>query len=150
VGLEQAVEHLRLGPGVAVAAVGAGEVLELLPDCLLEVVGAVALVARGALDQRVDEGLHVPGGLPDLARQDDARVEADDVVAPLHDGLPPLALDVVLELDAERPVVPGGAQAAVDLEEGKTRPRRLARLTMVSMRSLLLAIGAPWVRLAVG
>jgi hypothetical protein len=60
VGLEQAVEHLRLGPGVAVAAVGAGEVLELLAGLLLEVVGAVALVARGALDQRVDEGLHVP------------------------------------------------------------------------------------------
>jgi hypothetical protein len=39
---------------------GQASSLSGLAGALLEVVGAVALVAGGALDQRVDEGLHVP------------------------------------------------------------------------------------------
>ena len=46
-------------------------------------------------------------------------VQADDVVARADHVLPPLALDVLLELDAQRPVVPGGAGAAVDLPAGE-------------------------------
>ncbi len=46
VGLQQPVEHLRLGPHVAVAAVRARRVRERLARALLEVVGAEALVAR--------------------------------------------------------------------------------------------------------
>ena len=57
----------------------------------------------------------VAGGLPGLARQDHAGVEADDVLAGLHHRAPPLALDVVLELDAQRAVVPRRPGAAVDL-----------------------------------
>ena len=97
-----------------VDVVGVVEAL-LLRDLLLQVVGAVALVARLALGQRVAEGVDVAAGLPDLARQDDARVEADHVVTHGDHGLPPLALDVLLELDAERAVVPGRLGAAVDL-----------------------------------
>ena len=82
---------------------------------LLEVVGAEALVAGLALGQRVGERVDVAAGLPHLARQDDRGVEPDHVVALLHHRLPPLALDVLLELDAQRAVVPGGAGAAVDL-----------------------------------
>ena len=82
---------------------------------LLEVVGAVALVARLALGQRVDELGEVAGRLPHPRGQDDRGVQADDVVADLHHRAPPLAADVLLELDAQGPVVPGGAGAAVDL-----------------------------------
>src|SRR5699024_8601198 len=46
---------------------------------------------------------------------DDRRVEADHVVAALHERLPPLALDVLLERDAEGAVVPRRAGASVDL-----------------------------------
>ncbi|MFD6250731.1 enoyl-CoA hydratase-related protein, partial [Streptomyces roseolus] len=35
-------------------------------------------MAGGALGQRVGEGRDVTGGLPDLGRQDDRRVDADD------------------------------------------------------------------------
>ena len=125
VGLEQAGELARLGPRAAGAAVGAGDGREvdvvgvvdalLLRVLLLQVVGAEPLVAGLALGQRVGERVDVAAGLPRLARQDDRGVEADHVVAQLHHRLPPLALDVLLELDAERAVVPGGAGAAVDL-----------------------------------
>ena len=94
--------------------VGVVEAL-LLGVLLLEVVGAEPLVAGLALGQRVGEGVDVAAGLPHLARQDDRGVEADHVVALLHHGLPPLALDVLLELHAERAVVPGRPGAAVDL-----------------------------------
>src|SRR5262249_26050346 len=73
------------------------------------------LVAGLTLRQRVDELGDMAAGLPHLAGQDDARVKADNVVAPGDRRLPPLPLDVVLDLDAKRPVVPGRPQAAVDL-----------------------------------
>lgn len=55
------------------------------------------------------------GGHPDLGGQDHGRVDTDDVLARRHHVAPPLALDVLLELDTQRPVVPGGSLAAVDL-----------------------------------
>jgi hypothetical protein len=80
-----------------------------------QVVLAEALVAVGALDQRVRERLEVPRGLPDPGGHDDGRVLADHVVAQLHDRAPPGLLDVVLELDPERTVVVARADPAVDL-----------------------------------
>src|SRR5262249_2069940 len=53
--------------------------------------------------------------------------EPDDVVALLHHGLPPVALDVVLDLHAERAVVPGSAQAAVDLAGREDDPPPLGQ-----------------------
>ena len=82
---------------------------------LLHVVLPVPLVAVQALDQRVVEHLDVTRGHPHLARQDDRAVQADDVVAAGDHRPPPLALDVLLELDAQRAVVPRGLGAAVDL-----------------------------------
>ena len=56
---------------------------------------------------------------------DDRAVEALDVVALAHDALPPERLQVVLQLDAERPVVPEAVDAAVDLArlEDEAAPR---------------------------
>jgi len=72
-------------------------------------------MALSALNERVGEGAHVARGDPDLGVHEDAGIEADDVVTLLDHGTPPGLLDVVLELDAERPVVPDGVDAAVDL-----------------------------------
>ena len=111
VGLEHHVEVARLGPLAAGAAVRAGDVGEavlgraalLLLELLEQVVLAEPLVAVEALDQRVGEDADVAGCHPDLAGQDHRGVEADDVVAAGHHRAPPLALDVLLELDAEGP-----------------------------------------------
>ena len=72
-------------------------------------------MAVQALDERVGEDADVTGCHPHLLRQDDARVEADDVVAARDHVAPPLALDVLLQLDAEGPVVPRRPGSAVDL-----------------------------------
>src|SRR5690606_7863198 len=66
----------------------------------------------------------------------------DDVVAHLHDRAPPLTLDVVLELDPERSVVPGGARAAVDLPTGEDEPSPLReRDDVINHRCRLLGHG---------
>ena len=52
---------------------------------------------------------------PDLRVHEDAGVEPDDVLALLDHRPPPRPLDVVLQLDAERAVVPDRVDPAVDL-----------------------------------
>ncbi len=135
VGGEEARELLGLGELALVAAVGAVEVGEaVLREVallglvrLLQVVGAEPLVTGGALRQRVREGGDMAGGDPDLGGQDDGRVDTDDVLARRHHVAPPLALEVLLELDTERPVVPGGALTAVDLTTGEYEATALAQ-----------------------
>jgi len=83
------------------------------------------VVAGGALDQRVYERLHVAGGDPDLPGQDHRGVQTHDVLAAGHHRAPPLALDVLLELDAERPIVPGRSSSAVDLPAREDEPAPL-------------------------
>ena len=48
---------------------------------VLELVGAEALLADAAVDERVGEAADVARRLPDLRVEDDRRVEGDDVVA---------------------------------------------------------------------
>jgi hypothetical protein len=78
-----------------------------------------------ALDHRIAELGDVARGHPHLGVHEDAGIEPDDVVALLDHGPPPGALDVVLELDAERSVVPDGVDAAVDLGARVDEPAAL-------------------------
>src|SRR5581483_5269763 len=115
-GSDVGLEHEVAGPGggeaVFGAAVGAGA-------RGWEVVGAEALLAVAAVDEGVGEGGDVAAGFPDLGGHEDGGVEADDVVALLDHGAPPGVLDVAFEEDADGPVVPGGAEPAVDLAGGE-------------------------------
>ena len=99
-------------------------------------------MARAALHQRIAERADVARRDPDLGVHQDPCVEADDVVALLDHRSPPRPLDVVLQLHAQRPVVPDGVDATVDLGLGKTKPRRLARQTIVSR--FAMAGAAAW------
>jgi hypothetical protein len=126
--LEHHVEVAGLGPLPLGAAVGADDVGHrdrlrvvdtlLLRVGLLQVILTVPLVTVQALDQRVVEDLDVTGGDPDLTGQDHRGVQADDVVAAGDDGAPPLLLDVFLELDTERAVIPRRLGTAVNLAAG--------------------------------
>src|SRR5262249_60128581 len=79
------------------------------------IVGAEAILALLAIHERIGEAGDVTGRLPDLGMHQDGGVEAFDVVTLVDHRTPPALLDVFLQLDAERPVVPDGAEAAVDL-----------------------------------
>jgi hypothetical protein len=102
-------------PAVVLILVGLDQVIRPEP-----------LMAGLALGQRVDELGDVTAGLPYLRREYHAGVQADDVVALGDDRLPPLPLDVVLDLHAERAVVPGRPQTAVDLAGRVDDPPTLA------------------------
>ena len=136
VGLEQPGELLRLGPLAPGAAVRAGDLGQAV-DRRAPLAwprtprrggrrGSGGGSCRHSIE-RVGEGRDVAGCLPHLGRQDDRRVEPDDVVAAGDHRLPPLAADVLLELHAERPVVPGRPGAAVDLAGREDEPRGACR-----------------------
>ena len=108
-GLEHEVERPGLGE-IGGAAVRAGAV---------DLVGAPALVARPTVDERVDERLEVARRLPDLRVRDDRGLDRHDVVAFAHDRAPPGVPDVPEHQRAERSVVVGRADAAVDLSGGE-------------------------------
>ena len=109
-GLEHEVKHAGLGQ---LAAAFGAVALPLIVDGY--VVGPPAALAVLAVAHGVGESGDVAAGLPDAGVHDDGGLDADDVVAELDQGAPPVALDVVLELDAEGAVVPEPAEAAVDL-----------------------------------
>jgi hypothetical protein len=125
VGLEHEVELA----GVGQIAVGplAGMHRRLARACgVLELVGAEALLAGSAVDERVGETLEVTGRLPRARVLEDRRVQRDDVVAVLEHRPPPLCLDVVAQQHPVVAVVVGRAQPAVDLGGRKDEAATLA------------------------
>ena len=98
----------------------------LLVPVLDERVGAVAHPAVLAVDERVVEVDHMPGRDPDLGVHQDGAVQPDVVRAFLHEALPPRALDVVLQLHAERAVVPRIRQPPVNLAAAVDKASALA------------------------
>ena len=133
--LEHQVE-LADGSEVMLAADGADDVL-VLGDELVhlvkahgidvhfgvlvadELVGTVTCLAGAAVQQRVREARHVTGGDPGLRIHDDGCIQAHVVGAFLHELLQPCFLDVVLELDAQRAVIPAVGKTAIDLRTGE-------------------------------
>jgi hypothetical protein len=86
-GLEHEVEHAGLSELAAAS--------RTFP--VFDVVGAPALLALLAVHQRVSETLHVPTGNPGLRMHKDGSIQANHIVALLHDCLPPGFLDIILE-----------------------------------------------------
>ena len=110
--------RLNIRGSVSVPLAAADGALRVrLPGRALDpgVVGAKAVLAVLAVDQRIGEAGDVPRGLPHPRMHEDRGVEPFDVVARVHHRPPPAVLHVLLELDPERPVVPDRSQAAVDL-----------------------------------
>ena len=85
----------------------------------LKLVGAVALVAVEAFDQRIVEHGHVTGSHPHGRRKNNGRVNAHHVAAGDDHGAPPFALDIVFQGDAEGAVIPCGTGAAIDFAGGE-------------------------------
>ena len=118
--LEHEVELARLGQ---LAAALARTLRRLLRAARVhDLVGAKALLALLAVDQRVGEAGDVSRGFPHPRVHQDGAIDADDVRARQHHVAPPGVLDVALQLDADRPVVPAARQAPVNLARLKGKP----------------------------
>ena len=93
-----------------------------------QLVGAVAALAGAAVQQRVREAGHMAGSHPGLRVHQDGGVQTDIVGAFLHELLHPCLFDIVLELNAQRTVVPAVCQAAVDLAARIDKPAVFAQV----------------------
>ena len=100
--------------------------LDLPEEVLDEDVGTIPLLGILIVDERVVEGAHVTGGLPDAGVHEDGRVDAHDVLVQAGHRLPPVILDVVLELDTHLAVIIHGGEAVVDFAGGENEAVLLA------------------------
>ena len=106
------VLHLLLGEGVD----GLAELEAVLVAPVLdELVGAEALLALLAVHQGIGEAGQMAAGHPGLGVHEDGGVLPHVVGVLLHELFPPCLFDVVLQLHAQRAVVPCVGKAAVDL-----------------------------------
>ena len=120
--LEHQIERLRLGKfaaAVRTEEVASGDLrlrlfLLLLVD-VLDLVGAHELLAILAHRHGVGERIKMAGSLPDFRVHDDRGVKAGHIAAAANGELPPCLLHVLLELAAERTVVPETGHSAIDL-----------------------------------
>src|SRR5690242_15596420 len=84
-------------------------------------------LARATIDHWIGETFHVSRRLQDFGMRQDCAVHPDDIVALVHHDTPPVVLQVPLELDAERAVIPRAVQTAVNLTRLKDEPTSLTQ-----------------------
>src|SRR5262249_9489370 len=94
---------------------------------VLQVVGAVARFAFAAIYERVGKRGLVTRIAPDQPVHQDRRVQTLHVVAVVNDRTPPRAHHVVLQLDAQRAVIPGRSDATVNFRIGEDEAASLAQ-----------------------
>src|SRR3989441_2417728 len=94
-------------------ALGGGTVVD--PRDGVHMVGAKPSLAFPTVDHGIGEAVQVAARLPHRGMHEDGRVDSDHVGSGLHEVSPPHTFDVVLELHAQRAVVPARARTAVDL-----------------------------------
>ncbi len=120
------IEHAGIGLAehrlVKLVAEALRSLFTLLVDLLLDLgnlvldkhISAVALLAVAVVDQGIVKRVHVARSLPDGGVHKDGAVDAHDVLVQQRHGLPPVALDVILEFDAILSIVIDCAQAVID------------------------------------
>ena len=114
--------HFLVGHG------GNIDLLAVLKRVFLDqLVRAESFVAGLAIHERVVEAAHMAGGHPGLGGHEDGAVDADIVAALGHEFAPPRLFDIVFEFHAERAIVPGVGQAAIDLRAGEDKSPSLAQ-----------------------
>ena len=122
VGLHQTGEHLRLRPLPRLSGLWIGNIRKTVSRRVAmlgligldKVVSPVPLVRVQRLHERIGEGLHVARRHPDFTRKNNGRIQAHHVTAGLNECPPPLFLDVFLQFNAERTVIPRRPSSPVD------------------------------------
>ena len=102
------VHHLLVGPA---GNVGAVKVFD-------QVVSPVAGVTFFTVHQRIGEAAEVSRGDPSLGIHQDRGVQTHVILSLLYELFEPCFFDIVLQLGAERTVVPSIGETAVDFGAG--------------------------------
>ena len=86
------------------------DLLVVLGNLILdEHIGTIALLRVAVVDEGIVEGIHVSAGLPYRRVHEDGRVDTHDVLVQHRHGLPPVLLNVILQLNTVLTVVIHGA-----------------------------------------
>ena len=93
--------------------------LDLSQVILDQHVGTVSFLRILVIDQRVVERVHMARSFPDRRMHEDRGVDTDNVLVQQRHAVPPIFLDVILQLNAILSVVVDGAQAIVNLGRGE-------------------------------
>ncbi len=102
--------------------------LNLAQEILNQDIGSVTLLGILVVDERVVEGTHVAGSLPNAGMHENGGVDAHNILVQAGHGFPPVVLDVVFELYAHLAVVIHGSQTIINFAGGENE-------------SILLAVG---------
>ena len=108
--------------------------LNLLVDLLLDLgeivlyenIGAIALLGVTVVDEGVIEGGNVPGRNPGAGMHEDGGIYAYYILVQANHCLPPVVLDIVLELHAQLAIVIHGSEAIINLAGREDKPIFLA------------------------
>jgi len=111
--LEHEVELTRLGE-FALRGLSRANAWLFLALRRGDVVGAEAALAGLAVDHRIRETANVAGSDQHLLHREDGTVQAENVIALLDRLAPPVILEVALQFDAERAVVPTTVEPPVE------------------------------------
>jgi hypothetical protein len=74
---------------------------------LQKMVSPVSVVTISTLDQRVGKNIDMARGLPDGFRQNNGRIQSDNITPSPDNFFPPLMFYIFLQLDAQGPIIPG-------------------------------------------
>ncbi|MCG3161537.1 MAG: hypothetical protein JMDDDDMK_02721 [Acidobacteria bacterium] len=94
---------------------------------VFQVVGAAASFAFAAINQRVAESRFVARITPDQTIHQNRGVQTFHVVAFVNDRTPPRAHDVVFQFNAQRAVIPGRGDAAVNFRVSEDKAASFAQ-----------------------
>ena len=114
--------HLFVGPA------GDGKIEFFTADIIFyEIVGAVSCLTAFAVHERVGKTAYVTGSYPNVGIHENRAVETRVEGVFLNEFFPPSALDIVFEFYAERTVVPGVGETAVDFAARKDETSAFAQ-----------------------
>jgi len=95
--------------------------LQLLDISFDQLVRAVTLLRVTVVDHRIIKGIHVARGLPGRGMHKDRRVDTHNVIVQQCHELPPILLNVILQLRTVLPIVINSAQTIIDLAGWKNK-----------------------------
>src|SRR5262249_15669963 len=94
---------------------------------LFDLIRPVVPAAIETTCKRIRKTCEMPAGFPNSWVHGDGGIEPDHIVSQMNIVAPPETLHIVLELNAERPVVLRGTQSSVNFTRLKNEPAPLGQ-----------------------
>jgi hypothetical protein len=136
-GLEHHIELAHIAYGVAIGRfdllflyssvhLGRSHTLWVYAGIFEQMVRTKALLRLYVFYERIGKSTYVTRGLPDILVHEDGRIYAVHIITIIDELLPPQSLDIVLESEPERCVIPRAGKSSVDLRSLENKAATLA------------------------